>query len=52
MLHRQEPRLNVHELARLLIREAAIVKPEPVEPPETWANHPSLTAAECNPSLR
>jgi hypothetical protein len=48
VLHRQEPRLTVHELARLLIYEAASVAPEPEEPPD---RHPTLTAAERNPSL-
>jgi hypothetical protein len=49
VLHQQEPRLTVHELARRLIYEAAAAMPEPVEPPEP---DPSLTAAERNPSLR
>jgi hypothetical protein len=48
VLNRQEPRLSVHELAQLLIREAATVEPEPIEPPETWNTHPSLTAEERN----
>lgn len=52
VLHQQNPRLTVHELARLLTREAAAVAPEPEDPPETWASHPSLTAEERNPSLR
>jgi hypothetical protein len=52
VLYQQEPGLTVHEVAGLLIYEAASVEPEPVEPPETWNNHPSLTAAQRNPSLR
>jgi len=48
VLHRQEPRLTVHQLTQLLIREAASVAPEPEELPD---RHPSLTAAERNPSL-
>lgn len=52
VLHQQEPRLTVHELARLLICETGSVEPEIEEPPETWDSHPSLTAAERNPSLR
>ena len=51
VLHQAEPRLTVHELARRLIYEAGAVMPEPVEPPETWASHPSLTASKRNPSL-
>jgi hypothetical protein len=52
VLHEREPRLTVHELARLLMREAASVDLEPLEAPDTWASHPSLSAEERNPSLR
>jgi hypothetical protein len=48
VLHREDPRLTVHQLVQLLTREAASVAPEPDEPPD---RHPSLTAAERNPSL-
>ena len=52
VLHQREPRMTVHELARLLIRDASSAEPEPVEPPEPPEPHPSLTAQERNPSLR
>jgi hypothetical protein len=52
VLHQAEPRLSLHEFARLLVREAASVEPEPIEPPDDWNNHPSLTAEERNPTLR
>jgi hypothetical protein len=52
VLNQQDPRLTVERLAKVLMREAASVELEPVEPLETWDNHPSLTAAERNPSLR
>jgi hypothetical protein len=52
VLHQAEPRLSLHEFARLLVREAASVEPEPIEPPDDWNNHLSLTAEERNPTLR
>ena len=48
VMHQREPRLGVHELARLLTLEAASELAD-------WANdddHPSLTAEERNPDLR
>jgi hypothetical protein len=42
-------RLSVHELARIFITEGRSCHPELIE---TWDNHPSLTAAERNPSLK
>jgi hypothetical protein len=48
-LAQHDPRLTVGRLAQLLTYEAASVRPEPEELPD---RHPSLTAAERNPSLR
>jgi hypothetical protein len=48
-LHHQEPRIGVHELAHILATEGRSCQPEPVE---AYNDHPSLTAAERNPSLK
>lgn len=58
-LNLREPRISVHEVARMLTLEAAgelsgwADDDEPdEEPADDWRDHPSLTAAERNPSLR
>lgn len=51
-LQLKDPQLSVHKLARRLTSEAAAVQPEPVDPPDTWESHPSLTAEERNPFMR
>lgn len=48
-LHQREPRLSVHELARILTKEGQSCQPALIE---TRDSHPSLTAAERNPSLK
>ena len=44
VMHQRDPRLTVFELARILAAEGQSCQPEPL-------GHPSLTAAERNPSL-
>lgn len=48
-LHQREPRLSVHELARILATEGRSCQPEFIE---TWDSHPSLTPEQRNPSLK
>lgn len=48
-LHQREPRLSVHELARILAAEGRSCQPEPIE---TWDSHPSLTPEQRNLSLK
>jgi hypothetical protein len=42
-------RLSMHELARILATEGRSCQPDPVE---AYNDHPSLTAAERNPSMK
>lgn len=61
VLNQREPRVSVHEVARRFTLEAAgelsgwaeddELDPDPDEEPLDWDDHPSLTAAQRNPSL-
>ena len=49
IMDQRDLRLSVHELARILATEGRSGRPEPIE---TWDKHPSLMAAERNPSMK